>query len=139
MIVVDTNVVSEASRIVPDARVDGWFKRRVGEELYVTATVAAELYFGIERMPPGRRRTTLSSRIGLILDQYFDDRITPFDDAAARAYATIQAIRRRSGRPISMGDAQIAAVCLVHDATLATRNTRDFQECGIRLVNPWEG
>ncbi|TAM70692.1 MAG: type II toxin-antitoxin system VapC family toxin [Microbacteriaceae bacterium] len=137
MIVVDTNAVSEAARGVPDTNVDDWFDHRIGDELYVTATIMAELCFGIELMPLGRRRSTLQSRIDLVLGQYFADRVLPFDGMAARAYATIHATRRRSGCPMSMADAQIAATCLVNGATLATRNVCDFQGCGIRLVNPW--
>ena len=69
--------------------------------------------------------------------QDFAGRILPFDEAAAREFSKIASRRRRSGRPISEFDAQIAAITSVHNAVLATRNTADFEGCGIRVVNPW--
>ena len=68
----------------------------------------------------------------------FAGRVLPFDEQAARAFAPITTSRRAQGRPIAEFDAQIAAIARVHDATLATRNTDDFEGCGVRLINPWE-
>ncbi|HEY5223452.1 MAG TPA: type II toxin-antitoxin system VapC family toxin [Microbacteriaceae bacterium] len=139
MIVVDTNVVSELITDNPNIAVLTWVERMVPTELTLPATVSAELLFGVDTMPAGKRRTDLEARVGAAIAGPFAERVVPFDLRAAQAYAQVRALRRRSGRPMSMGDAQIAAVCLVHDATLATRNTRDFEGCGIHLVNPWEG
>ncbi len=74
-----------------------------------------------------------------MFSQDFAGRILPFDDPAARVFAVLAAGRRKLGRPIEFFDAQIAAIARVHDATLATRNTSDFEACGVRLINPWEG
>ncbi|MFT4029708.1 MAG: PIN domain-containing protein [Protaetiibacter sp.] len=98
--------------------------------------VLAELLTGLELEPPSQKRSARERHLDHIFE-LFVGRILPFDEGAARAYPTIVATRRRAGRVISVPDAQIAAVCLVHDATLATRNVRDFAGCGIRVVNPW--
>ena len=70
--------------------------------------------------------------------QDFAGRILPFDEDAARAYATIVASRNAAGRPISQLDAMIAAIARTHRATVATRNTGDFEHCGLQLVDPWK-
>ncbi|WP_308467030.1 type II toxin-antitoxin system VapC family toxin [Rathayibacter soli] len=137
MIIVDTNVVSELIADNPNAAVLNWVGRMVPTELTLTATVCAELLFGAGILPVGKRRAALEARVGAAIAGPFAERVVPFDLRAAEAYAHVRSVRRRSGRPMSMGDAQIAAVCLVHEATLATRNVRDFEGCGIRLVNPW--
>lgn len=72
-----------------------------------------------------------------ILREDMTGRILPFDSAAARAYATIAATRRTAGRPIAEADCQIAAIALAHGGPVATRNTPDFEGCGIDLINPW--
>ncbi|MFT4284743.1 MAG: type II toxin-antitoxin system VapC family toxin [Protaetiibacter sp.] len=139
MIVVDTNVFSELMRTEPDAGVVGWYARRdVSSRLAISAVSVAEILAGIETMDDGRRRRNLADRTAAAIEQQYDTRILPFDGNAAPAYATIRARCRRAGRPIDALDAQIAAICLVNDATLATRNARDFAGCGIRVVNPWE-
>ena len=73
-----------------------------------------------------------------IVGEDFIGRILPFDSRAAIAYATVSAARRRAGRPISTADAQIAALARSHGATLATRNLRDFEGCGVEIINPWD-
>lgn len=137
MIVLDTNVVSETLRTTPDPRVMRWLESRRPGDLYLTATVVAELISGVERLPEGRRRITLSDELELQLAQEYPDRVLPFDIDAARAWGVLVAARARSGRPMPPLDAQIAATCLVHDATLATRNARDFDGCGIHVIDPW--
>jgi len=139
MIVVDTNVVSELMRAEPDARVIAWHERPdVSTRLAITAISVAELFAGIETMDDGRRRRLLLDRTESALSTQYERRVLTFDVDAARAFAVIRAARRRAGLPVAALDAQIAAICLVHDATLATRNVRDFAGCGIRVVNPWE-
>jgi predicted nucleic acid-binding protein len=98
----------------------------------------AELVSGVELLPEGQKRTALEVAIESILNRDFSGQVLDFDVEAAYRYAQIRAQRRRAGHPIADLDAQIAAIALVHDATLATRNTRDFEQCGVRLVNPWE-
>jgi len=87
--------------------------------------------------PGGKRRNALTTAIEGLLEEDFRDRILPFDRAAARAYATIAAERRAAGRPISQFDCQIAGIARAREATVATRNTSDYEVCGIELIDPW--
>lgn len=139
MIVLDTNVISESQRPRPESRVLDWMAAARGEGLHLTATVVSELAEGISRLPHGRRRAQLQDGLDLMLVEEFPDRVLPFDTEAALAYGHILELRRTFGRPIEVADAQIAAVCLVHDATLATRDTDDFEGLGLTLINPWRG
>lgn len=104
----------------------------------VTAITEAEIFYGIELLPPGKRRTHFLSMAKDTFAVDFRGRTLPFDGEAARLYARIASARRAKGNPISVPDAQIAAIALAHKAILATRNIMDFNGCGIRLVNPWE-
>ena len=88
-------------------------------------------------LPQGRRRSALAQAIQGMLEEDFRDRILPFDSAAARAYADIAAERRALARPISQFDCQIAAIARAHEAAVATRNTGDFEGCGIEVIDPW--
>lgn len=138
MIVLDTNVVSELMRRAPEPRVVAWVDRFPVEEVFVTAVTAAELRYGAARLPDGRRRRELVVRVGELLAEDFQDQVLPFDGAAAVHCAEIAAGRERDGRPISMADAQIAAVCRCYGARLATRNVEDFSGTGAQVVNPWD-
>lgn len=89
-------------------------------------------------MPDGRRRRQFQERAELLFREYFEREILVFDSQSARQYAVVVATRFGHGRPVKHADAQIAAIARVHNAILATRNTSDFEDCGIRLVNPWE-
>lgn len=88
-------------------------------------------------MPAGKRRSGLLTAAETMFARFFVGRILTFDDHAARSFAPIAVARRQHGRPITLFDAQIAAIAVVHQAVLATRNTADFEDCGVRLVNPW--
>ena len=137
MIVLDTNVVSELMRRVPDDEVVGWVDRYPADEVFITAVTAAELAYGVERMPDGHRKTTLAVKVSELLTEDFQGLILPFDGVAATHYGEIAAARDGQGSPISMADAQIAAICRRFAACLATRNTKDFVYTGITLLNPW--
>ena len=137
MIVLDTNVISELFRSEPDARVVGWLESLTGE-VAITSVTLAELLAAVRRLPDGRRRTELWSRIEATVEPYRQTRaVLTFDAAAAERYAEIFAAREVAGLPISTADAQIAAICRVHHATCATRNVKDFVHTGIDLVDPW--
>lgn len=137
MIVLDTNVISEIFRPQPDARVVVWLES-LTDDVAITAITLAELLSGVRRLPAGRRRTELARAIDAALQPYRNTRsLLPFDDDAAQAYADVLVGREHAGLPISMADAQIAAICRVNGATCATRNVKDFEETGIELVNPW--
>ncbi|CAN5220149.1 type II toxin-antitoxin system VapC family toxin [soil metagenome] len=136
MIVLDTNVLSELTRPAPDPAVVRWLDAQ--PELFTTATVLAELVYGVTRLPAGRRRDLLEREIGELAEGGLAGRILPFDEHAAREYGAVVAARESRGMPISQADAQIAAVCLSTGAALATRNTGDFRELPLTLINPWE-
>lgn len=137
MIVLDTNVVSELLRPAPAKQVEAWLSAQDGATVYFTAVGEAELRHGVALLPAGRRRTALSMAIEGILEEDFRNRILPFDRAAASAYAAIAAKRRAAGRPISQFDCQIAAIARAHEAAVATRNTGDYEGCGIEVIDPW--
>ena len=88
-------------------------------------------------MAAGKRRAALVEEIGNMLRDDFQNRILSFDSPAAEAYAIIAADRRAAGRPISEFDGQIAAICRAQGAAIATRNIRDFEGCGIKIMDPW--
>ena len=137
MIVLDTNVVSELLRPEPSAKVESWLAAQDGTQLYFTTVGEAELRYGVSILPAGKRRTALAKAVEGILEEDLRDRVLPFDRQAARAYASIAAERRAVGSPISQFDCQIAAIALSNGASLATRNTADFTDCGVSLINPW--
>ncbi len=89
-------------------------------------------------MPPGKRRCGLLTAAETLFTKIFQGRTLPFDSEAARLYAKIASSRRANGKPISVPDAQIAAIVLAYKAVLATRNIMDFSGCGIQIVNPWK-
>lgn len=137
MIILDTNVVSEILRPAPQQHVLDWLAALDGTTVYLTAITEAELRHGVVILPEGKRREGLATMIDQIVREDFADRVLPFDSPAAAAFAAIAAARRAIGRPIMHADCQIAAIARAHDATVATRNTADFADCGIDLINPW--
>jgi toxin FitB len=138
VIVLDTNVVSELMRKTPELGVISWVDGFSAAEVLVTAVTAAELMYGVARLPDGRRKRELHAKVEGLLTEDFQDQILPFDARAATHYAEIVASRERAGRPISMADAQIAAICRNWSAGLATRNVDDFVDTGVEAVNPWD-
>ena len=138
MIVLDTNVLSELMRSQPDTLVLRWIGAYKATDLFITALTKAEILYGLELLPKGKRRAALKKAAISMFDLDFARRILPFDKDAAQKFAMVAANRKKIGRPISQIDAQIAAIALSHNATLATRNVSDFEECGIDIINPWE-
>jgi predicted nucleic acid-binding protein len=136
MVVLDTNVVSELMRPQPNERVVAWCEAQPIDETFITAVTVAEIAHGIALMRNGTRKRQLSEVAGGLFADYLDQTL-PFDAESAVFYGPLVAKRDRMGQPISTEDGQIAATCLLHDATLATRNTKDFKETGAKLVNPW--
>jgi toxin FitB len=137
VIVLDTNVVSELMRKVSEPEVVRWVDTFDAADVFLTSVTAAELMYGVARLPEGRRKERLSVNVRALLAEDFGDQILPFDELAAFEYADIVAARERSGRPISMADAQIAGICRRWSAGVATRNVGDFTDTGIQVVNPW--
>lgn len=138
MIILDTNVVSELLRPDPARQVERWLSEQDGATVYFTTVSEAELWHGVALLPAGKRRTALAQAIEGMLEEDFRDRILPFDRAAARAYAAIAAEHRAAGRPIGQFDCQIAAIARARGAAVATRNTGDYDGCGIPLIDPWQ-
>jgi toxin FitB len=136
LIVLDTNVLSEPMRSQPDTRVGAWMRSEVFVDARVTAVSVGELLTGIGMLPEGQRRSGLLAEVGNALAA-FGDQILAYDDAAARIYAQLQEARRRAGRPLSVEDGMIAAICVRERAALATRNTNDFEGLGLTLIDPW--
>jgi len=135
VIVLDTNVVSEPLSRVPDQNVLRWLAEN-SAEVAVTSITVAELRFGVQRLPEGRRRDHLAAAVDdLIVGAA--ERILPFDAEAADNAGRLRARRERVGRLVSTEDTMIAAICLAGGHTLATRNTRDFDDAGVELHNPW--
>lgn len=137
MIVLDTNVISEMLRPKPAPQVAEWLAAQAVSALFTTAITQAEIYYGLSLLPAGRRRDRLQQAVHLIFEEDLRGRVLAFGAGAATAYAAIAAERRRAGRPISQFDAQIAAIVHDHGGALATRNTRDFEYCGIDLIDPF--
>ena len=137
MIIIDTNVVSELMRPVVAPAVVKWSSGHSADELHSSAITLAEILYGIEILPAGKRKDELLAGAERLFKIVLGDRVLPFDELAARQFSQIAAGRRSHGRPIAELDAQIAAIAYIHGAALATRNTSDFEGCGVRLINPW--
>jgi predicted nucleic acid-binding protein len=137
MIVLDTNVWSELIKASPSPHVVEWCNSYPEGELYLTSITQAEILVGIELLPSGRRRAAIAQAAEASFREDFEERILSFDSDAAREFAGIVGARRRRGRPITQADAQIAAIARACGAAIATRNTSDFEHCGVKVVNPW--
>jgi predicted nucleic acid-binding protein len=138
VILLDTSVLSEFMRPQPSARVVSWLDQQPAGEVFICAISRAEIELGILLMSPGKRQDALSHAAQSMFAEDFAGRCLPFDEDAARHYARIVSVRTRAGRPISVEDAQIAAIALTHRMPLATRNTPDFELIdGLEIVNPW--
>ena len=138
MIVLDTNVLSELMRSVPDVSVTNWVATQSTANLFVTTITQAEILHGVLLLPPGRRRDAIEAAADARFEEDFAGRILPFSSLAAPAYAEIAVARRQAGRPISQFDAQIAAIAKSSGANVATRNVPDFEGCGIKVIDPWQ-
>jgi len=138
MIILDTNVISEAMRPSPDERVMRWLRFVPNAELFTTAVTEAEKRYGAQRRHEGRKKRELEELVERIFSVRFARHILPFDSAAAKAFPLILLEMQRHGRAHSVSDAQIAAIAQSNSATVATRNTGDFELIGTSVINPWE-
>src|SRR5262249_14094211 len=118
--------------------VAAWISGQKRDELFTTAITVAETLYGIELLPRGKRRDALQRKVEALFMADFADHILSFNEPDARIFASISSARRSRGGPIGIHDAQVAAIARANGATLATRDTDDFEGCGVRLVNPWE-
>jgi toxin FitB len=137
MIVLDTNVLSEALRPVPEPSVLDWLANQPRASLFVTAVTRGEILLCIRLLADGKRRRALWDAAKKIFDADFADQVLNFDSDAADMYADIAASRLAAGNPISQFDAMIVATARSRGACLATRNVKDFEDCGVDVINPW--
>lgn len=138
MIILDTNVISEIFRPAPERDVGRWLREQPPAQVFVTSVNKAELLTGLALMGDGKRKQALADSIERFFEESLATPVLGFDEAAAVQYARIFSHRRKSGRPISEMDCEIAAIALTHGYAVATRNVLDFESCGIAIINPWE-
>lgn len=137
MIVIDTNIISEIMRPQPDDSVITWLDQQDTSTLYVTTISIAEIRYGLEILPEGGRKQRMTHQFNAYIKHAFEARVLDFTLDAANQYAAFMAYRRKVGLPMSMADGQIAAIASVYHFAVATRNTKDFAECGLTLMNPF--
>jgi predicted nucleic acid-binding protein len=138
MIIVDTNVVAELMKASPAQRVVSWMNDQEAPTLFLTTITLGEIGYGLEILPQGRRRLHLEEGFVRVVAEAFTGRILPFDEEAARHYGALMGRRKEMGRPLSVLDGQIAAITRARGGAVATRNVRDFVECGVEVINPFE-
>lgn len=136
MIVLDTNVISETMKPAPNPAVRAWLDEQAAETLYLSSVTVAELLFGIDVMPAGRRKDTLNQMFDGLL-ALFGDRILPFDMKAAHYYAALAMTARQAGKGFPTPDGYIAAIAVAHGFTVATRDVAPFEAAGLVVINPW--
>ena len=137
MILLDTNVISELMRPTPDEAVIVWLDEQFSNQLFIPSIVKAEIEMGIAILDNGKRKQAILQAAELIFTS-FSNRCLPFDSNTTNHYAEIIALTKKQGRPITVEDAQIAAIAIQHSALLATRNTTDFDSLEkLKLINPW--
>jgi hypothetical protein len=137
MILVDAIVVSETLKTTPDPNVLAWLNRQPAENLYLSTVSFAYMMSGVQAMPKGPRRESLSVATQQIVDRLFAARILPFDIGAARAYGLVKARARDEGLDIAIGEAQIAAIALSAGFSVATRAPAPYLAAGVNTINPW--
>lgn len=136
MILLDTNVISEALRPSGRADVLDWLDAQAMETLYLSTITLAELRFGIAALPAGRRQEVLAQRLDQDVLPLFHGRVLPFDTAAADAYGVLRARARAAGKAVGVADGYIAAIAMVHGLTVATRDTGPFEAAGLKVISP---
>lgn len=138
MIILDTNILSAVMREIPDPIIVEWLDLQARESIWTTAITVFEIQLGLSILEKGKRLERLEQTFQLALQEIFEGRVLPFDEASAMASADIAAKRRRKGITVDMRDTQIAGIAVAKRSTLATRNTKDFQELTVPVINPWE-
>jgi toxin FitB len=137
LFILDTNVISELMKAAPAESVMRWMTASSATDLYTTSITQAEILYGIMLLPAGKLRTAFETAASEMFAHNFAGRVLSFGSDAAHLYARIASIRSQAGHPISTLDAQIAAIAFSAGAAIVTRNTNDFADCGVKVVNPW--
>lgn len=138
MIILDTNIISEMMRTAPSEQVITWIDQQHITELFITTITIAEISYGLNISPKGKHRYLLENIFNKTILDTFQHRILPFSESAAHIYGKIMGLRKELERPLSIPDGQIAAIARTHNATVATRNIRDFADCELDLINPFD-
>lgn len=137
MIVLDTNVVSEAMKPAPHPAVQAWLNAQAAETLYLSSVTLAELLFGIRALPTGKRKDILAQALDG-LTHLFRDRILPFDTDAARNYAELALTAKAAGRGFPTPDGYIAAIAVSRRFIVASRDTAPYEAARVTVINPWK-
>ena len=137
MILLDTNVISALMQREADPAVVAWLDNQPAESIWTTSITVFEVRFGLEILATGRRRRSLEEAFSKALEDDFEGRVVPFDEAAAQSAGRIAAERRRLGRSVEIRDVQIAGIAAARKAAIATRNVRHFEGLGPQLIDPW--
>ena len=137
MILLDTNILSALMQRDPDPAVVTWLDGLPAESVWTTSVTVFEVRFGLELLAMGSLRRRLEAAFAKALEDDFEGRVLPFDQAAAGAAALIAARQRRAGRPVEIRDVEIAGIATSRKATLATRNVRHFEGLGLAIIDPW--
>lgn len=137
MILLDTNVVSEAMKPAPDDAVRAWLDDQAAETLYLSSVTIAELMFGIGALPAGKRKDRLTEALGGVME-LFADRVLPFDLDAARHYADLAVKARAAGKGFPTPDGYIAAIAAAKGFVVATRDTSAFDAANLEVIDPWK-
>jgi len=136
VILLDTNVVSEAMKPEPNDAVRAWLDDQAAETLYLSSVTVAELMFGIGALPGGKRKDRLAEALEGVME-LFADRILPFDTGAACRYADLAVKARSAGKGFPTPDGYIAAIAAARDFVVATRDTSAFDAAGLEVIDPW--
>ena len=135
----DTNVISEFNRRGdPNRLVKQWLEAADTDSLYTSVLTLGEIRFGVELLPPGKRRTQLEQWLDRDVPEWFEGRILPVDQSISDRWGFVRAQAQMKGRPLSVIDALLAATALQHNLTIVSRNVSDFAVVGLAVVNPWE-
>lgn len=137
MIILDTNVLSALMQQQPDPRVVSWLDDQPAESVWISSITLFEARYGLALLAPGQRKNMLQERFNQLLQDDLENRVLLFDANAATQAAQLAADRKVQGRPVDMRDTFIAGIALARRATLATRNTRHFDDLSVPVVNPW--
>jgi toxin FitB len=138
LIIIDTNVVAELMKASPAGEVVSWMNDQEASALFLTTITLGEIGYGLEILPQGKRRLQMEQGFERVIAEAFTGRILAFDEEAARLYGVLMGRRKAIGRPLSILDGQIASIARARGCAIATRNVRDFVECGVDILNPFE-
>lgn len=134
----DTNVISEYSRTKRDERLRKWVDAQSEETLHLSVLTLGEIRKGTALLPPSKRRTELEAWLATDLPARFNGRLLPITGKIADLWGEMTAGAQAKGTPLPVIDSLLAATARHHDLTVATRNIKDFEACGIPVVNPWD-